>query len=340
MSLCTKCNEFYGSELSELCSKCHYEVNGVEIANNIVQHADDQYDTVEELHKYMKENYHMYDYIILSDQQFDMTIMTKLNEEVPPKEWYKLLNGLTQEFPHVLLTAEQVKKLIGPKTNHEYVNIVYNRCYEPWDADVKNSVGNCYWRELGEMKRPTKIEKLHKIFERLFDVFGAAPKWDLGECPICFDGMNTHDVWATTCCHNGIHRDCLLRCPDCPLCRGKYVKMPEEHVDNDQESLSDNELAIAMLEAMLDQHENFTMLDISEGGNPMYRPGTVSTIFPDLMVNWNDTNNENNDNNTSVIEESEIERLDMQTRMEGYVRDFIAELNDIIEEENSDEEVD
>lgn len=220
MSLCTKCNEFYGNEITKLCSVCSGVRPGIP---PIIE----EYDTLEELHKYMSNKLSMFDYVVLSDQQFDMIVMTKLNENVPPKEWYMLLNGLTQEFPHILLTADQVKKLINAKTDHKYVNIIYRRCFEPWDADVKNPVGNCYWRNFGEMKKPKTLIDLHKLFDRMFMEPPFKSGINLGDCPICFEAMNIDNTWSTTCCHNGVHTECLIKCKDCPLCRGKYFKTKE-----------------------------------------------------------------------------------------------------------------
>jgi len=179
-------------------------------------------DTSTELTGYMATKQPYYSWTTLTDQQFKI-FKTRLTTDISAVEWYKLLHGLTQDFPHVLLSAAQVREIIDARTSHEYVHAVYSRCYEPWLANVGNDVANCYWISFGEMVAPNSQKILYDIFDKMFGRQFHLNWYKLGECPICFEEIIGATTWSTSCCHNAIHCACLEKCSVCPLCRGQYV---------------------------------------------------------------------------------------------------------------------
>lgn len=38
-------------------------------------------------------------------------------------------------------------------------------------------------------------------------------------CCVCLDSIDSYDEIRTRCCRQGFHKDCLLACKACPLCR-------------------------------------------------------------------------------------------------------------------------
>lgn len=216
--MCSQCNEYYAGDNGK-CSQC----------TNPPKFSDEKYNPGLDFHpmveftKYMETKRKQISWTLLTDRQFEL-VAKKLTTDVPPIEWYKLLHGLTQDFPAIYLSAAQAKQLINSETEYKYVHEVYRHCYELWDADVDNKPGNCYWRDFAEMTKPKSIEKLHEIYDRMFNGWGNHSQILVGECPICFEDMKSYDVWPTKCCHNAIHTKCISKCKECPFCRGEFYK--------------------------------------------------------------------------------------------------------------------
>jgi len=193
------------------------------------------FDSRAEFVQYMSKYHPEYTYVILSDVQFNIFV-NKFSTADPPSTWYNLLYGLTQDFPHVFLSAAQVKQLICRTTGCFHVEVIYSRCYEPWDADVGHSSGDCYWRDLGSMIKPVSRIVLYKLYDRMFRGLNFQNFYQ-GECPICLEEMKSHYIWATKCCHKPIHKTCLFACESCPLCRGLYSAVKISKIDCPNTSL-------------------------------------------------------------------------------------------------------
>jgi len=208
---CIQCTEYYAGE-NGMCSAC----------SNPEKNVFD-FDSLVHFTRYMSKTRPNYTWVVLKDSQFDI-VARRLTPDVSVDDWYRLLNGLTQDFPHIFLSGPQVKRIISASSSYKYVHIVYEKCYEPWDADVGHKAGNCYWRDFAEMTKPKSMKILHQIYDKMFSGWVQRIYVTLGDCPICFEKMNGSNTWSTQCCHNPVHKECINKCNTCPMCRGEYSK--------------------------------------------------------------------------------------------------------------------
>lgn len=221
MSLCITCNKFYSNE-SGFCSVCQKEQ---------VKNYDDH---IAEFTKYMSKHNSDVTWSLASEEHMEV-VRNELARNINTVEWYKLLNGLTQQFPTLLFTSDQVKSLTIPSDIH--MNIISKNCIDSWEL-------------FDDREKPKMLTDLHKVFASMFDNT-EFKELDLGECPICLETMNPTDTWGTMCCHNAVHDECIKKCNKCPLCRGAHYAGMDVSNDDDDNMYNFNPSGSSLLDLIM-----------------------------------------------------------------------------------------